>query len=187
MAEKSPKNSSSDRIVSIDVLRTIAIIAMISWHVLFIVWWNNPQAFSLQTPVLVLWQKSTLILFLALTGISFTISQKKDASQIIEEVKKSHTSRIKQWWQLCNTRISPSTTFMNRKIDRVYTIAMVAIGVNIVSVIFVPLSPIYFGVLHCIAVSYALLLLWKRMSILLIVAAITSVSWFFIIKVYCYC
>ena len=132
LKKKIVKTPKPQRFIEIDMLRGFAIILMIFGHILWdldyfgLVPINNGIYSALQ--------RSVQPMFFLLVGISLIVSKKK-----IE-----------------NMRIKDKNQYYKRLIFRGIKILGLGMILTIISLIFVPDKPIYFGVLHCIGLSVIL-------------------------------
>jgi uncharacterized membrane protein len=129
VAKKMSSASKKPRNIALDAARTVAIIMMMVHHTAFDMWYLKLTTIQLFEGGWYIWQKSTLILFLLLVGVSFALYSKKH---------NTATLWRKQW-------------------RRFTTLALAALAITVVTFIVIPQMPIYFGVLHCIAVSMLIL------------------------------
>lgn len=127
------------RLESLDLLRGIAIIAMVGYHFLFGLWWFGILTRSdgwvvswwlwLERPWIEVLARSILIAFLVLAGMTANLKFQRLKYQ------QSSFSRI-------------STSFAKQAAQ----LWMFAVGVTVATLAAVPTTPIWFGVLHLIAV-----------------------------------
>lgn len=127
---------SKTRYLEVDILRTVAIVMMIVHHIVFDMWYLQYSNVHPFTGFWWYWQKSTLSLFLLLVGFSFAIYSRK---------------------------LGPGALQL-KQLKRFTHLGVVALAITVVSFVIVPQAPIYFGVIHCIAVSMLFLPLAKQAS-----------------------
>lgn len=128
------------RYVCIDIARTIAVVSMVLYHVLFCIRWFNIYTINLQAPQIILWQKATLGLFLLVSGASVSIAN----------------------------------TTLKKGLERCIRLGLIALAITIITEFAVPNGPIYFGVLHCIALMQLVLVLPLQQWQWLLIAVITA-------------
>jgi uncharacterized membrane protein len=123
------QGKTTTRSIEIDILRSMALIMMMIHHIVFDLWYVGLSTIHPFTGFMWYWQKATLSLFLLLVGITYSLYAPKY-----------------NWKKL-----------VIKQIRRCITIGACALGITAVTMVFIPLQPIYFGVLHCIALSMLIL------------------------------
>lgn len=118
-----------ERFLEIDVLRTIAILLMVTYHIGFNLQYYHSWNIPIYEGRWLVMGRSAAILFLLLVGISFAIS-----------------SRSRTW-----------TEVWKRSLQRSGVILGCAMCISIVTFMTDPTMYIRFGILHCIGVSILLL------------------------------
>jgi len=124
------------RIALLDVLRTIAIVLMVTYHAAFDLSYWHGWAIDMRG---IVWQaigRSSAVLFLLLVGVSFAVSARRKTPKQIQW----HTFR------------------------RCAVILSWAMTISIVTYVMAPETSIRFGILHCIGVSLLILLATRKLG-----------------------
>jgi len=132
LKKKTLHTPASQRFIEIDMLRGLAIILMIFGHLLW-----DLDYFGLMTingGIYSALQRSVQPMFFILVGISLVVSKKK-----IENLKSNDENK-----------------YYKRHILRGSKIFGIGMILTLLTLIFIPETPIYFGVLHCIGLSVIL-------------------------------
>lgn len=124
------------RYIVIDFLKGIAIVGVMLYHLLFILNYFSFVSIDLSQPLLFLLGRVPASIFIFLVGFNLELSMLK------RQQKQASTEDV--------------STYL---IKRAGGLLMYAGVINVVTFIFVPEAPVYFGILHLIGTSVLLMLL----------------------------
>ena len=129
------------RYPEIDILRTLAIVMMIVYHVAFDLHSFHAWNIEVTSGWWLLLGRATASLFIGLTGVSFMLSR--------EKMLRRHTSM---------------KTMAKRWLGRALTIFACAMLITVLTYVFDPETYVRFGVLHLIAIGVLLMPLFSRLG-----------------------
>lgn len=122
------KKTLKPRLWWLDIARSLAVASMCLYHTMFYGNWMYGWTWNIQSAPTIVWQKSTLMLFLFVSGISASISAYNTAPAI----------------------------WIYKQTKRCLLLILIALSITAVSMVAVPTMPIYFGVIHCIVIAQLL-------------------------------